>query len=78
MPFFKQIEIVDATEKYGFEHRAVIAKELIKRGESVFACDSNLCVYKGLENKNLAKTGDEIREIIEKYPHTKDFIHHYG
>lgn len=77
MPFFKKVDIIDATEKYGFKHRAVVAKEYIQKGESVFACDINLCVYKGLENKSLAKSGDQVREIFEKYPHTKDFILRY-
>jgi hypothetical protein len=48
MPFFKEIEIVDATEKYGFKHRAVVATEIIKKGEKVFSCDMDICVYKGL------------------------------
>ena len=48
MPFFKKVEIVDATEKYGFKHRAVVAAEIIKKGEKVFSCDMNICVYKGL------------------------------
>lgn len=78
MPFFKKVDIIDATEKYGFTHRAVVAAEFIKKGESVFSCDIDLCVYKGLDDKSLAKTGDQVREIFEKHPHTEDFILGYG
>lgn len=77
MVFFKQCEVRDAQEIYGFSHQGVFAKEPIKKGEHIFTCDLAVCDYLKIEEVNSGKTREETLEMFEKYPESKDFIRHY-
>lgn len=78
MPFFKQAEVRDAKKIYGFEHKGVFAKEVIKKGEAIFSCDLSICDYLKLEEmENGGKTRDQTLEMLRKYPESRDFIMMY-
>jgi SET domain-containing protein len=77
MPFFKDAEIKDAREIYGFENKGVFTNEFIKKGEPIFTCDISICDYLLIENTSNGHTRDETIEYMNKYPESRDFIHHY-
>ncbi len=77
MSWFKKAELRDATEKYGFSHKALFALEDIKRGESVFTCTPETCDYLPGDKIDLGKTRAEMDAIIAKYPECSDFIIKY-
>lgn len=78
MVFFKQVDVRNAQEKYGFSHQGVFAKESVKRGEAIFTCDLSKCDYLQLEDVSSGRTKEEALEMFKQYPESKDFMHKYS
>ena len=82
MVYYKQVELKDATAKYGFENKSIFAKEPIKRGEKIFACEPSTCDLLQLDDvksveRPAGKTSADIKQLLLDYPHLKDFIIKY-
>ena len=43
MVYYKQVELKDITAKYGFDNQSMFAKEPVKQGEKIFACEQSTC-----------------------------------
>lgn len=79
MGFFKEVEIKDAEEKYGFSHQGVFAKEPVKKGEAIFTCDLSICDYVRIEEVGeKGRTKEETLRIFRERPDLVDFIHKYS
>lgn len=55
MNFYKRVDIVDATAKYGFKQTALVAREHFKKGERVYQCLDN-CDYTAMGDGEIGWT----------------------
>jgi hypothetical protein len=70
MVFFKNVEVRDLKEKYGFSQKGIIAHEPIKKGERIWHCTCG--------DKDIAFTRAQLLEIIRKCPKLDYFVRSFS
>ena len=78
--FFVKHELKNAEYKYGFKQQGIFAAENIKKDSPIFQCNPETCSY--LQQKkneyDKAVTKEEILDLCEKYPDSREFILKYN
>jgi len=78
MPFLKKAEVQNLKEKYGSDkHKGIVALEKIAKGEIIFKCDADKCMYYPLHGTENKYTKEEVKKLVEKYPDSRDYIYSY-
>lgn len=75
MVHHKLFEIEDLSMKYGHPMVGYVAHEDISKGEKIFSCDEENCMYKDSETRF---TRAEIDQLLKESPEKKDYIYRYS
>jgi len=70
MVFYKMIQMVDASEKYGDGQQMMVAAEPIAAGEKIWWCTCG--------DDDYVMSRDEILDAMETQPHLKNFLCWYS
>ena len=70
MVFYKMIEMVDASDKYGEGQQMIVAAENIAAGEKIWWCTCG--------DDDYMMSRDEILDLIETQPALKNFLCWYS
>lgn len=70
MVFYKMVQLVDASEKYGEGNQMLVAAEPIATGEKIWWCTCG--------DDDYMMSRDEILQLIETQPNLKNFLCFYS
>lgn len=70
MVFYKMVQLLDATEKYGEGNQMLVAAEPIAAGEKIWWCTCG--------DDDYMMSRDEILHLLETQPNMKDFLCFYS
>lgn len=72
MSNYKCYEVQNLSKKYGSNMCGFVALQDIEKGQVIFQCDKDNCMYK---DSNTRFNRTQIDQILEKHPEKSDYFH---